>query len=586
MKKTKIVSTLGPASFDVDTISKLIDAGANIFRFNFSHGSHPEHLKRYHMVQEAEKRTGKTVGIDLDTKGAEIRTTENADGKIQYHTGDKMVIAMDAVDKTTKDKINVTYTGLYDDVHVGGHVLFDDGILDTVIDSKDDSKRELHVTAQNPAVLGSRKTADAPGVSINLPGITEKDSDDIEFGLENMNINFITASFARKPQDILDIRKLLDKHHMEDVQIFPKIENQEGIDNLESIMKVSDGLMVPRGDMAVNIPFENVPLVQNHMIHRCNELGKPVIVATQMLASMAANPRPSRAEVSDVANAVWDGTDATMLSGESANGAYPVKAVQAMSKIDVKAENAFDEYGNFVPKFNNGDVTEAIGNTVSDMAKKLGIHTIVTVTGSGYTARMLSKYHPDANILAITFDDRTRRGLTINWGVHPIVADKPSNANEMFDLASKKALETGLAKEGDLILTVGGSPVGEKGTTNLIRVQLIGSKLTQGQGIGDKAIIGKAFVAKSADEANKKATDGGVLVAKNTNKDYMPAIKKASALVVETGGLTSYAAVAGISMGLPVVVSASHATEKISDGDMITVDSRRGIVYQGATKSL
>ncbi|MCK8606475.1 pyruvate kinase [Apilactobacillus ozensis] len=586
MKKTKIVSTLGPASTDVDTIVKLIEAGANIFRFNFSHGDHEEHFDRLNKVHEAEKKTGKTVGIMLDTKGAEIRTTVQKDGKIQYNTGDQFRISMDESLDGTKDKIAVTYPGLLDDVKVGGHILFDDGILDTVVDEKDEANKELVVTAQNDALLGSRKTVDAPGVSINLPGITEKDSSDIRFGLEKMNINFIAASFVRKPQDVLDIRTLLEEQHMEDVQIFPKIESQEGIDNFEDIMNVSDGLMIARGDMAVEIPAENVPIVQKHMIHRCNEMGKPVITATQMLDSMIENPRPTRAEASDVEYAVFSGTDATMLSGESANGKYPAKAVDMMRKLDEKAEEHYDTYADARPTFNNGDVTEAFGKEAAALAKDLGIKTIVTSTSTGYSARMISKYRPNADILALTFDDRTRRGLTINWGVQPIVVEKPETTDGMFDFAANKAVETGLAKEGDLVLIVAGIPVGEKGTTNVMRVKLIGSKLTQGQGIGDKAVIGKAFLASNAADANSKAVDGGVLVAKNTNKDYLPAMKKASAIIVEDGGLTSHAAVVGISMGIPVIVGANKATEKISDGETITVDAQRGIVYHGAANSL
>ncbi|XIF19751.1 MAG: pyruvate kinase [Acetilactobacillus jinshanensis] len=587
MKKTKIVSTLGPASFTVPIIAKLIKAGANVFRFNFSHGSHPEHLKRYKMVCQAEKKTGMTVGIDCDTKGAEIRTTANQGGKnFTYHPGDTFNIGMDADGKkeTTKDLVQSTYDGLFDDVHVGGHVLFDDGILDTICVSKDSSKRQLHVKVQNTATLGSRKTADIPGAIVNLPGVTKKDENDIRFACENMNINFITASFLRKPQDVRDIRKILKDEHMEDVQIFPKLENQEGIDNLLPIMNLADGVMVPRGDMAVNIPFENVPLVQKHMIHVCNRLGKPVITATQMEASMAKNPRPSRAEVSDVADAVLDGTDATMLSGETANGDWPVHAVASMARIDEKAESVYDKYGYPRPEFKDGDVTESIGHTVTQMAKDLGIHTIVCVTETGYTARMISKYHPDADILAMTFNDRVRRGLTINWGVQPILVNRPNNASQLFEEASNKAVETGLAKEGDMILIVGGAPAAQKGTTNLIKVQLIGSKLTQGQGIGNQAVIGKAFKANNAKEANQKAIKGGILVAKDTNKDYLPAIKKASALVVENGGLTSYAAVVGISMDIPVIVEANDATKHIKDGDLITVDARRGVVYHGASK--
>ena len=586
MKKTKIVSTLGPASNDLDTIVKLIEAGANVFRFNFSHGDHEEHLGRLNLVHEAEKKTGKTVGILLDTKGAEIRTTVQKDGKIEFHIGDEVRISMDDSIEGTKEKIAVTYPGLYDDVHEGGHVLFDDGLIDMQIEKKDDANRELVCKVLNEGVLGSRKGVNAPGVSINLPGITEKDSSDIRFGLDH-EINYIAASFVRKPQDILDIRELLEEKHMEHVQVFPKIESQEGIDNFDEILKVSDGLMIARGDMGVEIPPENVPLVQKSLIKKCNAAGKPVITATQMLDSMIENPRPTRAEASDVANAVFDGTDATMLSGESANGDYPVEAVATMARIDVKAENALRQYKNFsINDFDKTDVTEAIGRAAAEAVENLGIKTIVAATESGYTAKMISKYRPDADILAVTFDDRTRRGLMVNWGVYPVVAEKPATTDEMFKLATEEAKKAGLAKEGDLILIVAGVPVGEKGTTNIMKIQLVGSALVKGQGVGEETVIGKAVIAKSADEANKKAEEGCVLVTKTTDKDYLPAIEKASALVVENGGLTSHAAVVGISMGIPVVVGAENATDAIKEGETITVDSRRGSIYRGASSTL
>ncbi|MCI1918408.1 MAG: pyruvate kinase, partial [Lactobacillus sp.] len=500
MKKTKIVSTLGPASNTTDIIVKLIQAGANVFRFNFSHGDHEEHLARMNMVHEAEKITGKTVGIMLDTKGAEIRTTvEHTDnGKIEYHTGDVMRISMDASLEGTKEKVAVTYPGLYDDTHVGGHVLFDDGLIDVLITEKDEANRELVCTVQNDGVLGSRKGVNAPGVSINLPGITEKDADDIRFGLDN-GINFIAASFVRKPQDVMDIRELLEEKNALNVQIYPKIESQEGIDNFDDILKVSDGLMVARGDMGVEIPFEHVPIVQKTLIRKCNDAGKPVITATQMLDSMQENPRPTRAEVNDVANAVFDGTDATMLSGESANGEYPVESVAAMARIDAYIEDQITKEGGYAERdYANASVTESVGVAVARTAKKLGVKTIVAATNSGYTARMISKYRPDADILAITFDEKTQRGLTINRGVFPIVADRPNSTDEMFDLATKKAQELGFAEEGDLILITAGVPVGESGTTNVMKVQLIGSKLVQGSGVGDEAVVGKAVLANSA----------------------------------------------------------------------------------------
>ena len=594
MKKTKIVSTLGPASNTVETISQLIEAGANVFRFNFSHGDHEEQLARMNMVREAVEKTGKDVGILLDTKGAEIRTTvqdtTDADygraGYIEFNVGDETRISMDPEHKGTKEKIAVTYPGLYDDAHIGGHILFDDGLIDMEIIGKDESNRELVMLVKNAGMLGSRKGVNAPGISINLPGITEKDADDIRFGLDN-DINFIAASFVRKAQDVLDIREILEEKNMTHVHIFPKIESQEGIDNIDEIIKVSDGIMIARGDMGVEIAPELVPMVQKRIIKKCNAAGIPVITATQMLESMQENPRPTRAEASDVANAVFDGTDATMLSGESANGKYPVEAVGTMARIDMEAESALSELGSFqINEFDKSNVTETIGLSVARAAKNLGVKTIVAATESGHTARMISKYRPDADILAVTFDEHTKRSLMVNWGVFPTVAEKPTTTDEMFDLAAQKAVDLGFASEGDLILITAGVPVGERGTTNVMKVQMIGSKLLQAQGIGESTVVAHAVVAKSAEEAIKKAKDGMVLVVPTTDKDYMPAIEKAAALIVEDGGLTSHAAVVGIAQDIPVVVGASTATSTVVDGELVTVDPRRGIVYRGQTTAI
>ncbi|EOH79636.1 pyruvate kinase [Enterococcus malodoratus] len=594
MKKTKIVSTLGPASNTVETISQLIEAGANVFRFNFSHGDHEEQLTRMNMVREAVEKTGKDVGILLDTKGAEIRTTvqdtTEADygraGYIEFNVGDETRISMDSELKGTKEKIAVTYPGLFDDAHIGGHILFDDGLIDMEIVDKDEANRELIMLVKNAGMLGSRKGVNAPGISINLPGITEKDADDIRFGLDN-DINFIAASFVRKAQDVLEIREILEEKNMTHVHIFPKIESQEGIDNIDEIIKVSDGIMIARGDMGVEIAPELVPMVQKRIIKKCNYAGKPVITATQMLESMQENPRPTRAEASDVANAVFDGTDATMLSGESANGKYPVEAVGTMARIDMEAESALSELGSFqINEFDKSNVTETIGLSVARAAKNLGVKTIVAATESGHTARMISKYRPDADILAVTFDENTKRSLMVNWGVYPTVAEKPTTTDDMFDLAAQKAVDLGFAKEGDLILITAGVPVGERGTTNVMKVQMIGSKLLQAQGIGESTVVAHAVVAKSAEEAIKNAKDGMVLVVPTTDKEYMPAIEKASALIVEDGGLTSHAAVVGIAQDIPVVVGAKDATSTVVDGELVTVDPRRGIVYRGQTTAI
>lgn len=588
MKKTKIVSTLGPASNTVEIIADLIHGGANVFRFNFSHGNHEEQAERMKQVREAVKLTGKDVGILLDTKGAEIRTTEQntETGKIAFEKGDIVRISMDDSLLGTSKKIAVTYSGLFDDVQEKGHILFDDGLIDVKILEKDLLNRELVVEVQNTGELGSRKGVNAPGVSISLPGITEKDADDIRFGLEQ-DIDFIAASFVRKAQDVLEIREILEEKEMPHVQIFSKIESQEGIDNIDAILKVSDGIMVARGDLGVEIPPEEVPMVQKMIIKKCNSVGKSVITATQMLESMQHNPRPTRAEASDVANAVFDGTDATMLSGETANGSYPIDSVTTMAKIDLQAEKALADLDNFqINRFDKTDVTETIGLSVARAAYNLGIKTIVAATESGHTAKMISKYRPDADILAVTFDERTKRGLMLNWGVYPTVTDKPTTTDEMFELATKKAVNLGFAKEGDLILITAGVPVGERGTTNVMKIQLVGTKLLKAQGIGGRTVVANAVVAATPEEAVRKMRDGMILVVPTTSKEYMPALEKASAVVVETGGLTSHAAVVGIANDTPTIVGAEQATNLVIDGELITVDARRGIIYRGETTAI
>ncbi|WP_258087951.1 pyruvate kinase [Weissella fangxianensis] len=473
MKKTKIVSTLGPASSDVETITKIIESGANVVRFNFSHGDHEEHLGRMNAVREAEKAAGKKVGFLLDTKGAEIRTTVQEPGKIEFNIGDVVRISMDSSIEGTKEKIAVTYPGLFDDVHVGGHVLFDDGKLDMVITEKDDANKELVTEVQNHGILGSRKGVNAPGVAINLPGITEKDADDIRFGLKN-GIQYIAASFVRKAADVLEIRELLTESHHEEVMIFPKIESQEGIDNFDEILEVSDGLMIARGDMGVEIPAENVPLVQKNLIRRMNAAAKPVITATDMLDSMQENPRPTRAEASDVANAVFDGTDATMLSGESANGAYPVEAVATMARIDEKAETSLAMNGHHDDDhFDTTDVTESVAAAVANAAGNLDIKAVVAATNSGYTAKMISKYRPNADILAITFTEGVQRMLNIYWGVQPTIAEPVGDTDAMIESAKREAVKNGVASKGDTIIVTAGIPVTTSGTTNLMTIVTI-----------------------------------------------------------------------------------------------------------------
>ncbi|WP_142430609.1 pyruvate kinase [Enterococcus faecalis] len=585
MKKTKIVCTIGPASESVDMLVNLINAGMNVCRLNFSHGDYEEHGARIKNIREAVKITGKRVAILLDTKGPEIRTNDMENGAITMKIGDSVRISMTEV-LGTNEKFSITYPELINDVNVGSHILLDDGLIDLEVTDIDRDANEIVTVVKNEGVLKNKKGVNVPGVSVNLPGITEKDANDIRFGI-GQGIDFIAASFVRRASDVLEITKILEEENATHIQIIPKIENQEGIDNIDEILKVSDGLMVARGDMGVEIPTEDVPVVQKALIKKCNALGKPVITATQMLDSMQRNPRPTRAEANDVANAIYDGTDAVMLSGETAAGDYPLEAVQTMARIAVRTEETLVNQDSFALKlYSKTDMTEAIGQSVGHTARNLGIQTIVAATESGHTARMISKYRPKAHIVAITFSEQKARSLSLSWGVYATVADKPSSTDEMFNLASKVSQEEGYASEGDLIIITAGVPVGEKGTTNLMKIQMIGSKLVQGQGVGEEAIIAKAVVAGTAEEAVAKATEGAILVTKTADKEYMPAIEKASALVVEEGGLTSHAAVVAIAQNIPVIVGAADATSLINNDEVITVDPRRGIVYRGATTAI
>ncbi|SIO11100.1 pyruvate kinase [Carnobacterium alterfunditum] len=585
MKKTKIVCTIGPASEKVEQLVQMIDAGMNVARLNFSHGDFEEHGARIINIREASKRTGKMVAILLDTKGPEMRTHNMKDGLVEFETGDVVRISMTEVEGT-KEKFSITYPELINDIEVGTHILLDDGLIDLEITELDHANNEIVVLVQNPGTLKNKKGVNVPGVSVNLPGITDKDAADIRFGLKN-DIDYIAASFVRRASDVLEITQILEEENMTHVQIIPKIENQEGVDNIDEILKVSNGIMVARGDLGVEIPTEEVPIVQKALIQKCNQAGKPVITATQMLDSMQQNPRPTRAEASDVANAIFDGTDAIMLSGETAAGDYPIEAVQTMTRIAIRTEEALVNQDAFALKaYSQTDMTEAIGQSVGHTARNLNIQTIVAATESGHTARMIAKYRPKANIVAVTFTERQMRGLALTWGAYPVVSEKPASTDDMFHLATKIAQETGFATAGDLIIITAGVPVGERGTTNLMKIQLIGTKLVSGQGVGTDAVIGKAIVATSAEEANKNAVEGGILVVKTTDKDYLLAIEKSSALVVEQGGLTSHAAVIAIAMNIPVIVNVENATTLIKNDELITVDSRRGIVYRGATTAI
>ncbi|GAA0333231.1 pyruvate kinase [Bacillus carboniphilus] len=580
MRKTKIVCTIGPASESVEMLTKLIDAGMNVARLNFSHGDHQEHGQRIQNIREAVKATGKKVAILLDTKGPEIRTHNMQGGAIELKTGETTIVSMTEVEGTP-EKFSVTYTGLIEDVHIGSKILLDDGLIGLEVIKIDLDAKEIHTKVLNNGTLKNKKGVNVPGVSVNLPGITEKDASDIIFGIEQ-GVDFIAASFVRRASDVLEIRQLLEEKNA-NIHIIPKIENQEGVDNIDEILEVSDGLMVARGDLGVEIPAEEVPLVQKELIRKCNAQAKPVITATQMLDSMQRNPRPTRAEASDVANAIFDGTDAIMLSGETAAGQYPVEAVQTMHNIASRTEQALShkEILSNRSKETGHTITDAIGQSVAHTALNLDVNAIVTPTESGHTARMISKYRPKSPIVAVTHSEDVARKLSLVWGVHSELGKKAKTTDEMLSVAVEESLNSGIVKHGDLVVITAGVPVGEAGTTNIMKIHIVGDILGKGQGLGRKTAYGKVVVARNSEEALAKVKEGSILVTIGSDREMVPAIEKCAALVTEEGGLTSHAAVVGLNLGIPVIVGLENATKILKDGQDVTVDGAGGVIYNG-----
>lgn len=585
MKKTKIVCTIGPASENEEILAKLIANGLNVARLNFSHGTHEEHQKRIDTIKKVRERLNMPIAIMLDTKGPEIRTRDFENDIAELSEGQEFIITTRDI-LGNKDICSVTYTGLPRDVDAGDSILIDDGLIELQV-KEVLNDTDIKCIVKNPGPVKNHKGVNVPGIKINLPAITRKDVDDIVFGIHN-GIDFIAASFIRKASDVIEIRKVLEDHKAGNIQIISKIENQEGVENLDEIIQVSDGVMVARGDLGVEIPAEEVPLIQKTIIKKCNEAGKPVITATQMLDSMIRNPRPTRAEVTDVANAIFDGTDAIMLSGETAAGKYPVEAVKTMSNIALRTEHSLDYKQMLSTKTIGKDitVTNAISHATCATAQDLGAAAIITATSSGYTARAVSKFRPNSPIIAATPKQDVMRKLSLVWGVYTVLSDNTSSTDDVIDLSVQSALEKGYISDGDLIVITAGIPVGVAGSTNLIKVHIVGEILIKGTGIGNKSATGKVCIATDADELKDKFNDGDILVSVDTDRDMVPYMERAAGIITEHGGLTSHAAIVGLNIGKPVIVGAEEATEILKDGQTVTVDSIRGLVYRGEAKVL
>lgn len=582
MRKTKIICTIGPASEEKRIMTQLAEKGMNVARLNFSHGEHSEHKSRIDTIRQVAEETNRALAIMLDTKGPEIRTGRLQDKRVRLQAGQKFILTTRPVPGNERE-VEVSYPNLPSEVEIGTSILLSDGLINLIV--KETTSTDIICQVINGGELGEKKGVNVPGVRINMPFLSDKDITDINFGIDE-DVDFIAASFVRNAQDVLEIRRLLEARGS-DIDIIAKIESQGGVDNLDEIIKVADGIMVARGDLGVEIPAEEVPLVQKKIIEKCSLAGKIVIIATQMLDSMISHPRPTRAEVSDVANAIFDGADAIMLSGESAAGKYPVETVETMVRIAKRAEEVLPYQDILRSKRLQGtsSVTDAISYATCTTAASLGISSIITATSSGNTARTVAKYRPEADILAVTSHPKVLRKLLLVWGVHPVLTRPTSGTDELLEASLSRCLESGYISKGDMVVLTMGSPPGSPGSTNLLKVHIVGDVLLQGMGIGSQPVSGIVRIVLTEDDLDR-IQPGDILVCRSADKSFVPYLDRLQAMIAEEGGLTSDAAIMGLNTGLQVIVGAREATRILRDGMLITMDTAHGRIYSGMAKVL
>lgn len=576
MRKTKIVCTLGPATDKDDVLKNMILAGMNVARFNFSHGSHEEHKGRLNTLLQLRKELQLPVAALLDTKGPEIRLRDFKEGKVNLKAGNTFTLTAKEIDGD-ETIVAITFKELYKDVHVGSHILLDDGKIDMTVEEI--KGEDIVCKIINGGDISNHKGVNVPGVTLSLPYLSEVDKSDILFGIEN-DYDFIAASFTRSATDVLDIRTFLEENGCDDMKIIAKIENQDGVNNIVEILEAADGIMVARGDMGVEIDFTEIPIIQKELISSAYKLGKTTITATQMLESMMQNPRPTRAEITDVANAIYDGTSAIMLSGETAAGKYPVEAVKTMAAIAERTESDISYEKRFRNKNTSRrlSVTSAVAHATCTTAMDIGASAILTVTQSGETARYLCKYRPSTPIVACVMHEKVARQLSLAWGITPVIMPFARNTDEMISLSVAAAKDAALIHDGDLVVITAGVPVGVPGTTNMIKAHLVGDFLATGVGVGELASKGKVCIINSLEDVKNKFKAGDVLVTTSTDNDMLEAIRESSGIIAEENGMNSHAAIVGLTLGKPVIIGAVGATTKLKDGQMISIDAERGIV--------
>ena len=582
MRKTKIICTLGPSTDKDGVLRELVANGMNVARFNFSHGSYEEHKGRLDNLKAIRAELGKPVAALLDTKGPEIRLKEFKNGVEMLEAGQTFTLTTREVEGT-KEICSITYKDLPQDVHEGGTIMLDDGLIKLRITNVTDT--DITCEVLNSGKIKNKKGVNVPGVHLSMPYLSQRDRDDIIFGVQQ-GFDFIAASFVRTAQDVYDIRNLLNEYDS-NIRIIAKIENREGVNNIDSILAAADAVMVARGDLGVEIDFTELPGIQKSVIDRSFSFGKPIVTATQMLDSMMVNPRPTRAEISDVANAIYDGTSAIMLSGETAAGAYPVEALKTMSAIAERTENEVHYRDNRLVDASNGQisVSDATAHAACLTAKDVNASAIVTVSESGNTARLLSKYRPAQPIIACVMNEQVQRQLAISWGITPLMMPLAHSTDELIEMSTSLAKENGYLHDGELAVVTAGVPVGVSGTTNMIKIHMIGNCLATGVGIGPEGsalanATGKACVCHSLDELRAKFKPGMVLVVPSTSNEMLSYVRDAAAIVVEEPGLNSHAAIAGKALLKPTIVGAAGATSHIRDGLMVAVDCAHGNVQR------
>ena len=582
MRKTKIVCTMGPSTDKPGILRQLMENGMNVARFNFSHGDYEEHKGRYDKVRALSKELDLPIACMLDTKGPEIRLGEFKNGVEKLTTGQKFTLTSRSVEGTN-EICSVTYKELPHDVKPGGRIMLDDGLIELRIDEVGDT--DIVCTVCNDGVIKTKKGVNVPGVHLSMPYMSQRDKDDIIFGIEQ-GFDFIAASFVRTAQDVYEIRNLLNEYDS-NIRIIAKIENREGVNNIDSILAAADAVMVARGDLGVEIDFTELPGIQKNIIERSFSFGKPIVTATQMLDSMMVNPRPTRAEISDVANAIYDGTSAIMLSGETAAGAYPVEALKTMSAIAERTETENHARVEYLTEATNGkiSVSDATAHAACLTAKDVNAAAIVTVSESGTTARLLSKYRPQQPIIACVMKEQVQRQLSLSWGITSLMMPLAHSTDELIEMSTALAKENGFLHNGELAVVTAGVPVGISGTTNMIKIHMVGNCLATGVGVGPENAevsnaTGKACVCRTLDEVRAKFKPGMVLVVPSTSNEMLNYVRDAAALVVEEPGLNSHAAIVGKALLKPTVVGAVGATSHIRDGLMIAVDCAHGSVQR------